>query len=165
MKYLITTLALVLSFNNIGFSQQGCPGPAFNQFAFWVGDWDVYDTNGDTLPDVPAGGGRATISAGDPLTGAGPVNTTGATSTSRATSDPRKFTVPIWAVRKQMPGASLGQRYGVYLWDVAAAGLIVQQAGGTPEFMGKLPANRIRFLASNGIIHQELRSIVQSDSN
>jgi hypothetical protein len=97
------------------------------------------DTNGDTLPDVPAGCGRATISAGDPLTGAGPVNTTGATSTSRATNAPRKFTLPIWALRKQKPGASLDNRYGVYLWDVHFADLrndvgVFSKGGGDGSF-------------------------------
>jgi hypothetical protein len=80
------------------------------------------DTNGDTVPDIIDGCGSASRRAGDPLSGFGPVNTTGMTNTSRATNDPRGFTLPPWALRKQKTGASLST-YGVYLWEVHFADL------------------------------------------
>ena len=104
------------------------------------------DTNGDTLPDLPAGCGPDTLEVGDPLTGAGPVNTTGATHTARATNDPRKFTIPIWALRKQKSGASL-DGYGVYLWDVHFADLhndvgVFSKGGGDGTFAVVHPGRR-----------------------
>jgi len=49
---------------------------------------------------------------------------------------------------------------GIFLWDVSAAGLIVQQAGGLAEPLDFLDAKRLRFLASNGIIHEELKQAI-----
>lgn len=46
---------------------------------------------------------------------------------------------------------------GIYLWDVAAGGLIVRQAGGRAEPLEFLDAKRLRFVASNGLIHEELK--------
>jgi myo-inositol-1(or 4)-monophosphatase len=46
---------------------------------------------------------------------------------------------------------------GIYLWDVSAAGLLVQQAGGKAESLGFLDAKRLRFIATNGLIHEELK--------
>jgi myo-inositol-1(or 4)-monophosphatase len=48
---------------------------------------------------------------------------------------------------------------GIYLWDVAAAALIVQRAGGRVE-MGMLPgtAPRVWCLATNGRLHREIRA-------
>jgi hypothetical protein len=104
------------------------------------------DTNGDTLPDFPAGCAPDTVKVGDPLTGAGPVNTTGATNTARATNDPRKFTLPIWALRKQKSGASL-DGYNVYLWDVHFADLhndvgVFSKGGGDGTFLVTHPGRR-----------------------
>lgn len=51
---------------------------------------------------------------------------------------------------------------GVYWWDVAAAGLIVRQAGGQAETLARLDApHRQAFLASNGRVHDELKSLLQ----
>ncbi len=50
---------------------------------------------------------------------------------------------------------------GVYVWDIAAAGLILQQAGGRAEVLQSLPGrHRIAFLGSNGLIHDELKRII-----
>ena len=50
---------------------------------------------------------------------------------------------------------------GIYIWDVAAAGLIVQQAGGKAEILGQADKKHcLRFVASNGIIHDELKKVV-----
>ncbi len=49
---------------------------------------------------------------------------------------------------------------GIYVWDIAAAGLINQQAGGTCELLREIPPNRLCFLASNGLVHAELGALV-----
>jgi myo-inositol-1(or 4)-monophosphatase len=49
---------------------------------------------------------------------------------------------------------------GIFTWDIAAAGLIVQQAGGRAEVMGSQGGHRLRYLASNGLIHDELRQLI-----
>ena len=51
---------------------------------------------------------------------------------------------------------------GVFTWDVAAAGLILQRAGGQAEVVkrqGPHP-HRVMFLASNGPLHEALRELV-----
>lgn len=51
---------------------------------------------------------------------------------------------------------------GIYLWDVAAAGLIVQQAGGRSEIVQRhAQPHRLQFLATNGHIHEELKALVE----
>lgn len=49
---------------------------------------------------------------------------------------------------------------GIYLWDVAAAGLIVEQAGGRSAIMAPGPHHQLRFLASNGHLHTALKRLV-----
>jgi myo-inositol-1(or 4)-monophosphatase len=49
---------------------------------------------------------------------------------------------------------------GIYVWDVAAAGLIVERAGGRAETLAALPGHRISYLASNGRLHAALRRVV-----
>lgn len=49
---------------------------------------------------------------------------------------------------------------GIYLWDVAAAGLIVEQAGGRSEIMATDLHRRLRFIASNTRLHTPLRRLV-----
>jgi len=49
---------------------------------------------------------------------------------------------------------------GIYIWDVAAAGLIVEKAGGKSEFITREADNRLSFLATNGEIHDSLRRLV-----
>jgi myo-inositol-1(or 4)-monophosphatase len=46
----------------------------------------------------------------------------------------------------------------IYVWDVAAGGLIVRRAGGTTEVLEDLGGNRMRFLATNGRIHAAARN-------
>ena len=49
---------------------------------------------------------------------------------------------------------------GIYVWDIAAAALIVERAGGRTELLGELGHGRLRFLASNGLIHEAVRNII-----
>jgi len=48
----------------------------------------------------------------------------------------------------------------IQLWDVAAAALIVKQAGGRSEVLEQLDPIRMRVLCSNGLIHDELKGII-----
>jgi len=49
----------------------------------------------------------------------------------------------------------------IYLWDIAAAGLIVRRAGGTTETLGpREEPNQMSFLATNGHIHAPLKAIL-----
>ena len=50
----------------------------------------------------------------------------------------------------------------IYIWDVAAAGLIVRQAGGIGEVVGvyDAPPHRMSYIASNGIIQAELKALI-----
>lgn len=50
---------------------------------------------------------------------------------------------------------------GVYIWDVAAAGLVIRQAGGRCDVEGRYSANRICVLADNGLIHDEFLSLAK----
>jgi len=50
---------------------------------------------------------------------------------------------------------------GIFIWDVAAAGLIVERAGGAIEHLGPWSGDSLRFLASNGRLHEALRAIVE----
>ena len=49
---------------------------------------------------------------------------------------------------------------GIYVWDVAAAGLIVQRAGGAAETIQRLENGRLCFLASNGVLHADLKQAI-----
>ena len=49
---------------------------------------------------------------------------------------------------------------GIYTWDIAAAGLIVEQAGGRTERLGSNGGHRLRFMAGNGLINDRLKEIV-----
>ncbi|MEI7435598.1 MAG: inositol monophosphatase family protein [bacterium] len=53
---------------------------------------------------------------------------------------------------------------GIYVWDIAAAALIVERAGGRTGLLGELGDGRLRFLASNGLIHDALREIIVKPS-
>jgi len=104
------------------------------------------DTNGDTLPDFPVGCGPTTIAGGDPLTGIGPVVTSGVTGvgcTPGPCTNPRKFTLPEWALRKARGTNASTQasfeQYGVYLWEVHFANLhndaaVFSKSGGDGGF-------------------------------
>lgn len=49
---------------------------------------------------------------------------------------------------------------GIYLWDVAAAGLLVERAGGKTERLSTLRENRLCYMAGNGRINDELRTLL-----
>ncbi|MFC1452579.1 inositol monophosphatase family protein [Verrucomicrobiota bacterium] len=51
---------------------------------------------------------------------------------------------------------------GIYIWDIAAAGLIVERAGGRTETLSFLGRHRLQFLASNGLIHEDLKRAVRA---
>lgn len=48
----------------------------------------------------------------------------------------------------------------IHLWDIAAGALIVERAGGACESVEDLGNYAMRFVASNGRIHSEFRSVV-----
>ncbi|MDA3799453.1 MAG: hypothetical protein PF692_10275 [Kiritimatiellae bacterium] len=48
----------------------------------------------------------------------------------------------------------------IYIWDVAAAGLILERAGGMGRIIGRgTHPKQIRYLASNGLIQDQLRKL------
>jgi myo-inositol-1(or 4)-monophosphatase len=49
---------------------------------------------------------------------------------------------------------------GIFLWDVAAAGLIVRQAGGRGETLQRAQGFGMQYMATNGRIHDALRASV-----
>lgn len=49
---------------------------------------------------------------------------------------------------------------GIYTWDVAAAGLIVELAGGRVEILAEPSPHRLLYLATNGYIHDELKTLI-----
>jgi myo-inositol-1(or 4)-monophosphatase len=51
---------------------------------------------------------------------------------------------------------------GVYVWDVAAAGLIVERAGGTAEALQYHDPRRrhLMYLATNGLLHAAIRDVI-----
>lgn len=49
---------------------------------------------------------------------------------------------------------------GIYTWDIAAAGLIVRQAGGKVEMIQDFGGHRLSFLATNGRIHKPLKKLL-----
>jgi len=51
---------------------------------------------------------------------------------------------------------------GIYLWDVAAADLVVTQAGGKTAFLERYEAHRLRYLCANACVFDPLRSLVAS---
>jgi myo-inositol-1(or 4)-monophosphatase len=49
----------------------------------------------------------------------------------------------------------------IFTWDVAAAGLIIENAGGRTEVLGEPEPHRLLFMATNGHIHKELRTLIR----
>ncbi len=50
--------------------------------------------------------------------------------------------------------------HGIFIWDVAAAGLILERAGGRCEVLRSHGGHRMAFLGTNGRIHDALRSVI-----
>ena len=49
---------------------------------------------------------------------------------------------------------------GIYLWDMAAGDLIVRQSGGVSTVLEQLEPLKVRYFASNGLVHEELRQVL-----
>jgi myo-inositol-1(or 4)-monophosphatase len=49
----------------------------------------------------------------------------------------------------------------IHLWDVAAAGLVLECAGGKVEVLEQFDPVRMRYLGTNGLVHEELKGIVK----
>ncbi len=49
---------------------------------------------------------------------------------------------------------------GIYVWDMAAASLIVERAGGACEVLKAHPNHRLAVLATNGILHKACRDVL-----
>jgi len=49
---------------------------------------------------------------------------------------------------------------GIYTWDVAAAGLIVELAGGRVETLANPSPHRLIYMATNGHIHEKLKNLI-----
>ncbi|MGI5870234.1 MAG: inositol monophosphatase family protein [Kiritimatiellia bacterium] len=48
----------------------------------------------------------------------------------------------------------------IYIWDIAAADLILRRAGGTGTILREFGGHRLAYLGSNGKIHEPLRDII-----
>jgi myo-inositol-1(or 4)-monophosphatase len=51
---------------------------------------------------------------------------------------------------------------GIYTWDIAAAALIVDNAGGHTEILANPAPHRLLFMGTNGHIHEELKRLILS---
>jgi len=51
---------------------------------------------------------------------------------------------------------------GIYIWDVAAADLILRRAGGQGTFVRRFADERIAYLGSNGLVHEALHEIIEA---
>jgi myo-inositol-1(or 4)-monophosphatase len=72
----------------------------------------------------------------------------------------------IGAAALDMCRVAAGQSDGyfecsIYTWDIAAAGLIVERAGGRTETLSELSPHRLSFMATNGHIHNELKALIK----
>lgn len=54
---------------------------------------------------------------------------------------------------------------GIYIWDIAAARLIVTEAGGRAETLDVLERDRLRFIATNGRVHDAYRGLLKKTLN
>ena len=50
---------------------------------------------------------------------------------------------------------------GLHTWDIAAAALIVEQAGGHTEVIARLDRSRLRFIAINAKLREPFRALLQ----
>ena len=50
---------------------------------------------------------------------------------------------------------------GIYVWDMAAADLILRQAGGAGSVLREFGGHKLAYVASNGILHDFLRGILE----
>lgn len=51
---------------------------------------------------------------------------------------------------------------GIYTWDVSAAGLVVERAGGKTESLAAMGPHRMMFMATNGRIHRTMKRLILS---
>ena len=50
----------------------------------------------------------------------------------------------------------------IYLWDIAASGLIAERAGAQTERLEEYGKHRMRFMATNGPIHSDLKNVFEA---
>lgn len=51
---------------------------------------------------------------------------------------------------------------GIFIWDIAAAGLIVQRAGGGTGILERRSGGRLGFLAANAALYEPLKKLIQA---
>jgi myo-inositol-1(or 4)-monophosphatase len=83
----------------------------------------------------------------------------------RAIADATQKTRVMGVAALDMCRVAAGQADGyfeaaIYTWDIAAAALIVENAGGRTEVLGNPAPHRLLFLATNGHVHEELKSLI-----
>jgi myo-inositol-1(or 4)-monophosphatase len=49
---------------------------------------------------------------------------------------------------------------GIYIWDTAAADLVLRRAGGRGEILKSFGGHKIAYLATNGKIHRKISNIL-----
>lgn len=86
-------------------------------------------------------------------------------SVFRAISDSTQKTRVMGAAAIDICRVAAGQaegyfESGIYTWDIAAGGLIVERAGGRIETLDSLGPHCWRFLATNGHVHDPLKNVI-----
>ena len=51
---------------------------------------------------------------------------------------------------------------GIYIWDIAAADLILSRAGGKGEILRSHGGHRLAYLATNGLIHAQVKAALEA---
>ncbi|MFO7870815.1 MAG: inositol monophosphatase family protein [Kiritimatiellia bacterium] len=51
---------------------------------------------------------------------------------------------------------------GIFVWDIAAAALILERAGGKAELLREMGNGRLVYLATNGRIHEQLKAVMDT---
>ncbi len=49
----------------------------------------------------------------------------------------------------------------IYLWDIAAGGLIAERAGARTEVLKDLKNFRMSYICTNGILHEEIKAVLE----
>jgi myo-inositol-1(or 4)-monophosphatase len=51
---------------------------------------------------------------------------------------------------------------GIYLWDMSAAGLVAERAGGRSEVLSRGALHQVNYVASNGHLHDEFVTLIRA---